>query len=221
MGRARRIGGAALLALVGLTGCPRRRPPPGPAAPPPAGARATAGAPTAGFDDWYPEDISLPAGVEYPCAVTALPRDLAGVPDDEKRYVNHVCAVLIGVVREKQVLLEVLAHGRAGADALTTYLKVSDDALRRLRAEPIPGGLEPFHEHVVTSLELHRTFFEQAVARGAAGATMEQIHAIPEGRTASQRLMGAWGAIEARYGGGWSAEVKDSVYHHLCALDLF
>lgn len=206
----------APLIVVGGAGCPRRDAP----AAASVTTEADAGA-SAAYEDRYPEDISLPPGVVYPCAVTPLPRDLNSLPAAERGYVNHVCASLIDVVREKQVLLHALANRRDRVD-LTTYVAVSDDALARLRAEPLPdAGLAPFHEHVLAALELHRTFFEQAVTRAAAGASMRQVHEIPEGRTASQRLIAAWGVLDARYGRTWSPEVKDSVYHHLCALDLF
>jgi len=37
-----------------------------------------------------------------------------------------------------------------------------------------------------------------------------------------RRLSGirAWSRMQARYP-GWSSETRDSIYHHLCALDLF
>lgn len=201
---------ALSLLVVAAAGCPRGSPP----------AAASSARPAAPVESWYPADISLPAGVEYPCAVTALPQQLEGIPDEDRQYVDHVYALVIGVVREKQVLLGVLARGGDAAQAHAAYDTTTDDALVRLKAEPIPVGLDAFHQDVTGSIELHRAFFEQAVARRAAGATMEEVHRIPEGRQASQRLLAAWGAMEGRYG-AWSPAVKDSIYHHLCALDLF
>ena len=49
---------------------------------------------------------------------------------------------------------------------------------------------------------------------------MDDVWRIPEGRQASGRLIAAWGRMQARYP-QWSRETSDSVYHHLCALDLF
>lgn len=209
-----------LLPLVSLVGCPRRPPPPRSAEPAPASARPSA-AGAATYVDWYPEDISLPPGVEYPCAVTALPAELSGVPEEDRGYLNHACALVIGVVREKQTLLTTLGRREDGSADLAAYLEVSAEARRRLHAEPVPAGLETFHEHVLAALDLHRTFFEQAVVRGAQGASMKELHQLPEGRSASRLLMAAWGELDRRYGSSWSAAVKDSVYHHLCALDLF
>ena len=84
----------------------------------------------------------------------------------------------------------------------------------------LPPGLERFHGAVLEAIALQQTFFEAAVPRRAGGASMQEIYTIPEGHTASSKLIEAWGAIEAKYP-GWSPAVKDSVYHHLCGLDLF
>lgn len=207
------------LLLLVLAGCPRggAPTPKSTQAAPPDARQGPAGAT---YVDWYPPDISLPAGVQYPCAVTALPLELEGVPEDERGYVNHACAVIIAVMREKQVLLTRLAHGESASGAHGTYDEASQAGLARLRGEPVPNGLEPFHAKVIEAIELHRAFFDQAVPRAAGGASMEQIHQIPEGRTASGKLLEAWGIISARYT-AWSPAVKDSVYHHLCGLDLF
>lgn len=202
--------------VLAAAGCPRSKPPspPAPSLPAPPTARA------APADDWYPADISLPPGVEYPCAVTALPADLVGIPDEDRRYVNHVYAIVISVVREKQVLLSVLGQRDDASQARADYNTTTADALTRLAAEPVPEGLEAFHADTVKAIELLRAFFEQAVPLRTGGASMKEMHTIPEGREASQRLHAAWAAMEARYG-AWSPEVKHSVYHHLCALDLF
>jgi hypothetical protein len=162
----------------------------------------------------------LPEGVKYPCAVTALPTDLVGIPEAERRYVNHVYAVLISVVRAKEVLLTALGRQEYASGPHAEYRAAADDALTRLAAEPVPEGLEAFHEATVEAIELQRVFFQQAVPLRTGGASMKEMHTIPEGRQASQWLHAAWAAMEARYG-AWSPEVKHSVYHHLCALDLF
>ena len=73
--------------------------------------------------------------------------------------------------------------------------------------------------HPGSALVLQQSFFRQSVAVRARG-TMTEVYAIPEGRQASVRLFGAWGKMTARYP-AWSAETRDSIYHHLCALDLF
>ena len=53
-----------------------------------------------------------------------------------------------------------------------------------------------------------------------AGRGMADVYQIAEGRQASARLISAWGRMQARYP-GWSPETSNSIYHHLCALDLF
>lgn len=206
----RRAALAFTLALaLGLAGCPRGTPAPGPAA-----------ASGATFVDWYPQDISLPAGVEYPCAVTPLPRELVGIPEADRGYVNHACAVIIELLQAKQVLLTAMARGQDATAPLAAYRTSAERGSKRLAGEAVPDGLERFQGAVLEAVALQTTFFEQAVPRRAGGASMEEVHGIPEGRAASGKLMEAWGAIEARYP-GWGPAVKDSVYHHLCGLDLF
>jgi hypothetical protein len=46
---------------------------------------ATSGA----AQDAYPTDITPPPGTRYPCALTALPRGLPGIPEADRAYVNH------------------------------------------------------------------------------------------------------------------------------------
>jgi hypothetical protein len=83
-----------------------------------------------------------------------------------------------------------------------------------------PAGLESFHANVIAAIGLQRTFFNKAGSQRIGGDSMQQIYAIPEGRQASSRLITAWGQMSARYP-SWSEATKDSIYHHLCALDLF
>ncbi len=49
---------------------------------------------------------------------------------------------------------------------------------------------------------------------------MSEAYQVPEGRQASRHLFSAWARMQARYP-SWSRETADSIYHHLCALDLF
>jgi hypothetical protein len=43
-------------------------------------------------DDAYPRDITPPPGTQYPCALTALPRALPGIPEADRAYVNRTYA---------------------------------------------------------------------------------------------------------------------------------
>lgn len=192
------------LLVVVAAGCPAKKPT----------------LPSAPFVNRYPTDISLPHGVEYPCAVTALPGFLAGIPEEERNYINHVYAAIIGVVREKQVLLEAFNSSGDGSQAYANYVTVTDDALVSLKAEPVPAGLETFHQDVIASIDLHRTYFRKLKAARVGVSGSIDGRQFTEGQEASGRLMNAWNAMQARYE-GWSPAVKDSVYHHLCALDLY
>lgn len=44
---------------------------------------------------------------------------------------------------------------------------------------------------------------------------------IGAGVQGSERLRAAWATLESRYEKTWAAAVKDSMFHHLCAMDLY
>jgi hypothetical protein len=171
-------------------------------------------------EDVYPADITPPAGTHYPCALTALPRALPGIPEADRAYINRTYARLLRATQAKLVLLKALEERGDLPAAQARYEETTRALAARLRAEPAPDGLAAFQEDVGQALALQRTFFARAVPLRQAGRGMPEVYQIPEGRTASARLISAWGQMQARYP-LWSAETRDSIYHHLCALDLF
>lgn len=180
-----------------------------------ASARAQSGP-----DDTYPADISPPPGTQYHCALTALPRSLPGIPEGERGYINRTYARLLRATQVKLVVLKALEEGQDVQGAVTRYLGQTTPLAERLRAEPAPAGLGPFQDDVVQALLLQQDFFRKAAPLRASGRSMVEVYKIPEGRQASSRLVAAWGRMQARYP-SWSAETSNSIYHHLCALDLF
>ncbi len=232
--------GTVVFAL-GALGCPGKGAGAGAAGSAPQEAGGTEDAAAEPFEPRYPTEIAPPAGTEYPCALTPLPPGLPGIPAAERRYVDHVYTELLTAIHAKLGLLREL--GSAEPDTITAaheaYEVEVEAVLATLAAEPIPEGLEAFHADVTAALELQRTFFARASeqlaeaattlrasARDAEalnegwGAAWERMFTLPEGRQASKKLLAAWGHMQRRYG-GWPADTKDSVYHHLCALDLF
>jgi hypothetical protein len=171
-------------------------------------------------EDAYPTDITPPAGTRYPCALTALPRTLPGIPEAERGYINRTYARILRATQAKLVALKAIEEGNDASAATSRYLADTAAIVERTRAEPPPAGLAAFQEDVVQALKLQQEFFRKAVPVRAQGGSMTDVYAIPEGRQASGRLIAAWGQMSARYP-GWSADARDSIYHHLCALDLF
>jgi hypothetical protein len=169
--------------------------------------------------DEYPADITPPAGTQYSCALTALPRALPGIPAADHAYLNRTYAAILRATHAKLVALKALESGGELRLALARY----QDATRPLAlklAEPPPAGLAAFQEDVLQALTLHQAFFAAAVAQRADGRSMDEVYAIPQGRQASAKLASAWSRMQARYP-GWSSETKDSLHDHLRALDLF
>jgi hypothetical protein len=174
----------------------------------------------ASAQDAYPSDITPPAGTQYPCALTALPRGLPGIPEADREYVNRTYARILRATQAKLVLLKALEE-RQDLDArLGRYLSALEPLVQRQRDDRVPAGLEPFQQDVLSALGLQQAFFSKAVPMRDAGRGMDEAYRIAEGRQASARLIAAWSRMQARYP-GWPAATRDSVYHHLCALDLF
>ena len=182
--------------------------------------RVEAGSPAPSGDDAYPADITPPPGTQYPCALTALPRALPGIPDADRAYINRTYTRILRATQAKLVLLKALDEGRELRPALARYQEASRALAQRLAAAPPPEGLAPFQEDVGKALARQQDFFAKAVPMREAGRSMADVYAISEGREASSRLISAWGRMQARYP-SWSPETRDSIYHHLCALDLF
>jgi hypothetical protein len=171
-------------------------------------------------EDVYPRDITPPAGTQYPCALTALPGALPGIPEADRTYINRTYARILRATQAKLVLLKALGEGRDLPAALARYEETTRALAARLRAEPAPAGLGGFQDDVGQALALQQAFFANAVSLRGTGRGMADVYQIAEGRQASARLVSAWGRMQARYP-SWSPETSDSIYHHLCALDLF
>lgn len=171
-------------------------------------------------DDAYPRDITPPAGTQYPCALTALPRALPGIPEADRAYVNRTYARVLRATHAKLLLLKALQERHDLPAALARYQEATRALAAKLAGDQPPAGLAPFQEDVREALALQQTFFAKAVPLRGSGATMPQVYQIGEGRQGSARLIAAWGRMQARYP-AWSAETRDSIFHHLCALDLF
>lgn len=178
------------------------------------------GASTA-WESWYPKDTTPPGGTQYPCAFTALPKDLVGIAEGDRHYIDHAYGLVVRAIHAKLLVLKVLGQSGGNYDAAAaTYQASMTPALAKLKAEPIPAGLEAFHAGLVAAFDFQVSFFAEAAVARKAGKTWDQMMAIPSGRAASKQLFAAWAEMERRYP-KWSPAVKDSIYHHLCALDLF
>jgi hypothetical protein len=172
------------------------------------------------YQNWYPRDISPPSGQQYPCALTALPADLTGIPSGDRQFINHIYSLILKALQAKLVMLSALNGSSGFANAYSVYYATIAAQRAKIVAEPTPGGLESFKAQVVSAIDNQAMFFNKAQTMRQQGKSFQEVMQVPEGRTASQLLMAAWGEMAKRYP-SWSPQVKDSIYHHLCALDLF
>ena len=109
---------------------------------------------------------------------------------------------------------------RSGQNVVAAFPALSNHPTFRDVLPIARMGLDGFKSDVVAAAVLQANFFNKAVAARRAGQSMQQVYAIGEGHEASRLLFSAWDKMVARYP-SWSAQTKDSIYHHLCAFDLF
>ncbi|MBX9667245.1 MAG: hypothetical protein K2X93_06485 [Candidatus Obscuribacterales bacterium] len=171
------------------------------------------------YQNWYPSSITLPDGIQYHCRLRPLPAALPGIPEADRAYINHTYAMILKCTQAKTILYSKLQSPNARS-SYSRYYSDSFSALERIRKEPTPAGLEGFRNRVVKAIILQMTFFDKATKAAEARKSFQEIIQITEGRQASGELMAAWSDMSRRYP-QWGAETKDSIYHHLCALDLF
>lgn len=168
----------------------------------------------------YPRDITPPPGTNYPCALTALPVDLPGIPAADRQYINRTYARILRATQAKLVALKALESDQSATPALEKYESTTRALIEALKQDSPPSGLQQFHSDVIKAIDLQRSFFLKARPIRERGGTMADVFALSEAREASGRLIAAWGKMEARYP-AWSADTRDSIFHHLCALDFF
>lgn len=173
------------------------------------------------LSDWYPSNISPPAGLKYPCALTPLPRSLTGIPEGDRQFINHSYSMILKCLQAKLVMLADLYKDNTNhTSAYSRYYYDTAAARTKLLNEKAPAGLEAFKRQAIAAIDMQVAFFNKATQMRNGKSSMDEVLKIPEGRQASTMLQQAWGEMATRYP-AMGSDVKDSIYHHLCALDLF
>lgn len=170
---------------------------------------------------WYPQSIALPANHRYPCTLNALPRDLTGIPQSEKIYIDHAFSLLLKMLQAKIVMFDTVSwDNQQYNSAYSSYYSKTVSARQKFLQLDTPKGLEGFRNDVVNGLDKQVVFFQKAAQMRLQGKSAQDIMSIPQGKLASSLYVSAWQKISSRYP-NMSTSVKDSMYHHLCALDIF
>jgi len=169
--------------------------------------------------NWYPASVAAPNGLSYPCNLHPLPRSMDGIPARDRVYINHTFAMILRALQAKTVMLSKLTKGNA-RPAYATYYATTISALKTIQKEPTPRGLETFRNEVMNGIILQMTFFKKATTAAEAGSDFKTIMKIPEGKQASAQLQAAWSQLKSHYT-NIGPMTENSLYHHLCALDLF
>lgn len=146
--------------------------------------------------NWYPNSIALPSGHAYPCALTALPGNLEGVPPADRTFINHVYAMLLQCVQAKVLMLDALREDDGFGSAYSRYYASTTQARQKIMAEPVPAALTPFRNGVVAAIDQQIQFFSKASQARQRGSSFGEIMNIPEGRQASNYLLQAWSVMQ-------------------------
>jgi hypothetical protein len=171
-------------------------------------------------EKWYPSSAAAYPGTAFHCDLRALPADMPGIKDEDKEFVDHACAVLLKCAQEKERMLLALRNNTQ-TQQLPVYVAAVSAQIARLKSVTAPKGLETFQSDVESAINLQVEFFKTAAKKRSEGTAYDAIMAIPEGKQASQKLIGAWDEMQKRYWLFWNGPSRDCIYHHLCALDLF
>ncbi len=172
------------------------------------------------YVDWYPTNITAPGGTHYQCNLTALPRSLTGIPSTDRSFVNHTYSMILKAVQAKVLMLKALEDSQNISEAYSRYYYDIRAIRTKIMDESTPTSLGEFKRNTIKALDYQLNFFNQAYKMRLAGKSMTDIYGIPDGHTASNGLRAAWQNMCQLYP-SWSPELKNSIYHHLCALDLF
>jgi hypothetical protein len=171
-------------------------------------------------EKWYPSSAAPYPGTAFHCDLRPLPSDMPGIKDEDKEFIDHACAVLLKCAQEKEGMLLALRNNTQ-TKQLPVYVAAVSSQIARLKGVTAPKGLETFQSDVESAINLQVEFFKLATIKRSEGTAYDAIMAIPEGKQASQKLFGAWDEMQKRYWLFWNGPSKDSIYHHLCALDLY
>jgi hypothetical protein len=190
------------------------------------------------YEDWYPESVMAPEGMEYPVRLLPLPPSMKGLPGLDHGYLNHVFSQIV-VAAEANLTMKQQLGTSDQESALAAYTNNATEIQETLDAETIPKGLQPFHDDLTAALRLQLAYFQKAGAlvdermlplfeseASEAGletgrsAALSDARSVIELKAATAKLTAAWSKLSRRYTGHWDDTVRDAIYSHLRALEL-
>ncbi|WP_372365989.1 peroxiredoxin family protein [Candidatus Uabimicrobium sp. HlEnr_7] len=166
------------------------------------------------FYDIYPRNTDAPQGTKYPCAFSPLPSHLKGVPQQHHTFVAKFFAQIVKAIHARLKIHETLYNrDLSRKKRLKEYqkqLKVIVQNLKRINAPD--KKLQKIPEDIVSAL----LFQEKAYISFVETGTFSKA----KGKAGSKILLKNWQQI-SKYYKKMNPDVKNSVYHHLCALDIY
>lgn len=167
----------------------------------------------------YPGDQAPPEGTAYACPLTPLPDILSGIPATDVQFIDAIYALILKAIYEKLLLIKALESSQQQT-VLAKYLANSTDLQSEIAMIQAPNvNMKAFKESMLRVLSLQRTFFKKLIAQDSTEPVSEKMKRIPERKEISATLKAAWKLTRKTYP-NISSAVRDSLFNHLCALDI-
>lgn len=215
---------ALFLCLICL-GCPGKPGGKTAAEEPSDGQTKTAASPDRETADPYPTSVAPPAGLQWPTPLTALPRDLPGVPAGDHRFLKHTFAAVLAASRAKLIMLNgLLAYTKAGKRdvdlprMLAGYVDATVAARKALAGLTAPAGLDVFVKLLLNALGHQEQYFKKSVRLALSGKGWKVLK-LPESARASLKLNQAYELLHKRYAQS-APTTLESLKSHLKVLDI-
>ena len=167
----------------------------------------------------YPGNNAPPEGIVYSCPLTPLPAVLSGIPDTDVQFIDLTYALILKAIHEKLMLMKALGSTQQKT-ALAKYINNSTRLQSDItRIQTTNKNMKAFKESIVRVLALQRTFFKKLIALDNKYPVSKKMKRVPERKEISATLKEAWKLTRATYP-NISSAVRDSLFNHLCALDI-
>lgn len=166
------------------------------------------------FYEIYPKNTDAPRGTKYPCAFAPLPSHLKGIPQQHRTFVTkffaHVVQAIHARLRIHQVFYDAHMNRKAQLQIYNDELEEIVADLKKLQTPHQKLGELP--QQIIDALLLQQKAYTALVEKGA--------FSQQDAKAGSRILLNSWQQV-SRYYNKMNPEVKNAVYHHLCALDIY
>ena len=161
----------------------------------------------------YPKNTDAPQGTKYPCAFAPLPSHLKGIPPQDRTFVTKFFAHIVKAIHTRLKIHQVFFDAHMDRKAqLQVYNEELQKIITDLQSLSSHQKLDKLPQQIVNALLLQQKAYTALVEKGE--------FSQQDAKAGSRILLNSWQEV-SRYYNQMNSEVKNAVYHHLCALDIY